>query len=440
MIEFIGKRTKPDCDGVSRRTALTVGALSLGGATMTDLLRAQASAASPRKDAAVILVWLGGGPSHIDMYDLKPDAPAEFRGEFKPIETNVSGMRVSEHLPQHARIADKFSVVRSVTHSNAGHAMAAQWMNTGRMPTLEIQENVFPSMGSINAKLRGANAEGVPAFVNLPHEAPFNKAAYLGASYNPFHPGSDPNSPYFEVRNLKRSWRVSAERLDDRRALLREVDGIRRDLDDQGVAVGLDSFYREAMEMIVNPRAVAAFDLNREHPRTRDAYGRNTWGQSALMARRLVEAGVGFVTVDMGGWDTHGQNFQALRENLLPKYDRAVAALVGDVYERGLGDRVVVLTMGEFGRTPRVNPGSGRDHWPGAMSVLFAGGGLKVGSMIGRTDARAEYPTERPVTPGDVLATVYHTVGIDRNHTFHDNARRPMPVLSEGSPIPELTG
>lgn len=426
-----------------RRTFLKVGALALGGLTLPDLLAARARGAqspgSYRK--SVILIWQAGGPSHIDMYDLKPNAPAEVRGEFKPISTNVQGIQISEHLPNQAKVFDKMAVVRSAFHTNAGHGMGSQWMLTGYQPTIEVNDNIFPSTGSVVAKLRGSNMPGLPAYVNLPRVLSLGKAAYLGASYNPFAPDANPNEASFQVRNLKLPGRVDAERLERRKQLVSDLDTIRRDLDAKGDMNGLDTFYRDAMEMVTNTKAQQAFDVNRESVKVRDRYGRNDLGQCCLLARRLVEAGVTFVTVQAGGgWDTHGNNFTELKRRLLPQFDSGVASLVEDIYDRGMQDDVLVLAMGEFGRTPKINKDAGRDHWPGAMSVLYSGGGLKMGQMIGTTNALAEYPTSKPYTPGCVLSTMYHALGIDHKHVFYDQAQRPMPVLSEGEPIKELVG
>lgn len=425
--------------GLSRRNFLKVGAV--GGLTLADHLRLKAAAqeaGEATKDTAVILLWLGGGPSHIDMYDLKPGAPAEFRGEFKEIATNVPGTHIGELLPREARLMDKMSVVRSVTHTNAGHGMGTHWMLTGYVPTIEINDNLNPSCGSVVARMRGANAPRVPAYVCLPNPPPSANAAYLGVAYNPFSPGNDPSSQSFEVRDLRLAPQIDLGRFRNRTELLRGVDNLRRDVDIQGTAEGLDKFYRDAFEIVTSAQCRDAFDIHREDPRWRDRYGRDSWGQSCLLARRLVEAGVTYVTVNLGGWDTHNNNFQELKNRLLPRYDRAIATLIEDIYERGLDRRVLVLSYGEFGRTPRINPTAGRDHWPGAMSVVFAGGGLKMGQMIGATDSRAEYPTARAVGPQDVLATMYQVLGINYRHEFHDAAQRPIPILNEGRPIEEL--
>jgi hypothetical protein len=441
MLEFIGRGHRT-CDGVSRRTFLKVGSLAIGGLTLPGLLRlraAEKSSSSPRR--SVILIWQAGGPSHLDTYDLKPNAPAEIRGEFKPIKTNVPGIQIGEHLSRQAQIMDKLVILRSAYHTNAGHGMGSQWMLTGYQPTIEVNDNVYPSCGSVVARMRGPNEPGLPAYVNLPRVLSLGKSAYLGVSYNPFAPDSDPNSPGFQVRNLKLPGRVDASRLGQRRELLQELDKIRRDIDTRDDIAGLDRFYRDGMEMVTNTKAQRAFDIQKEPDKLRERYGRNDLGQCCLLARRLVEAGVTFVTIQAGGgWDTHGDNFKQLKVNLLPKYDQAVAALVSDLYDRGLQNEVLVMAMGEFGRTPRINPQAGRDHWPGAMSILYAGGGLRMGRAIGTTNASAEYPTSKPATPGCVLSTMYHVLGIDYHHAFYDQAQRPLPILNEGEPIEDLIG
>jgi len=443
MLQLEG-RSRQTCDGVSRRDFLRIGSLGIGGLSLPALLRQRALAASEgksRNDTAVILIWQAGGPSHIDMYDLKPQAPAEIRGEFQPISTAVPGIQIGEHLPLQASIMDKLAVVRSVTHTNPGHGMGSHWMMTGYEPTTEVNDNLFPSCGSVVAKMRGANDPELPAYVSLPRKAPFSSAAYLGASYNPFTPDSDPNGDNFQVRNLKLPGRVSLERLSRRKQMLAEFDTLRRQIDHTGTMTGLDDFYGQALQMVTSDKALQAFDIHRENGALREEYGRNDLGQSCLLARRLIEAGVTFVTIQAGGgWDTHGNNFASLKDNLLPKFDRAVYGLVSDLHRRGLQDRVLVMAMGEFGRTPRINGGAGRDHWPGAASVMFAGGGMQTGQMIGETNANAEHPTSRPATPGDVLSTMYRFLGIDHHHEFYNEAQRPLAILREGDPIAELTG
>lgn len=430
------------CSSASRRSFLQIGSLGIGGLTLPNLMRMQNAAAEegkPVRKKSVILIWQAGGPSHLDMYDLKPNAPTEVRGEFRPIPTNINDIQISEHLPLQAQIMDKLAIVRSAFHTNAGHGMGSQWMLTGYQPSIEVNDNIYPSVGSVVARLQGANDPGLPAYVNLPRQLGMGKAAYLGASFNPFSPESDPNSDGFQVRNLKLPGRVDNSRLDRRQGLLGQLDQIRRDIDLKGDIEGLDTFYRDALQMVTNDKAIQAFDIKQEDEKLREVYGRNDLGQSCLLARRLVEAGVSFVAVQAGGgWDTHGDNFKQLKDRLLPQYDRAVATLVKDLHDRGRQDDVLVMACGEFGRTPRINPGAGRDHWPGAMSILYAGGGLKMGQVIGSTNEKAEYPTSKAASVGCVLSTMYHTLGLDYRHVFHDHARRPLPVLNEGQPIAEL--
>ena len=446
MLTILGSSHKT-CDGVSRRSFLQVGALAAGGFTLESALRLNSNAHSANaaqsisssKKKAVIQIWLAGGPSHIDMYDLKPEAPAEFRGEFRPIATNVKGIDIGEHLPLQAKVMDKMAIVRSAYHTNAGHGMGSQWMLTGYQPTIEVSDNIYPSCGSVVARMKGPNEPGLPAYVNLPRPLGLGKAAYLGASYNPFSPDDDPSRDGFQVRNMKLPGRVTLERLDRRKGLQAQIDKIRRDVDIKGDIEGLDKHYRDAMEMVTSDKAQKAFDIAKEDPKVRDNYGRHDMGQSCLLARRLVEAGVSYVTIQAGGgWDTHGDNFKQLKDNLLPKFDRAVAALVQDLYDRGLANDVLVMAFGEFARTPRINGGAGRDHWQGAMSILFAGGGLRMGQAIGTTDPRAEAPATKPYSPGCVLSTMYHTLGINYKHAFHDQANRPLQILNEGKPIEEL--
>ncbi|MFM9067687.1 MAG: DUF1501 domain-containing protein [Planctomycetota bacterium] len=441
MLHIDTSSTNASKTGLQRRGFLQLGGLGIGALALPDLLRLRAAGAVPTRPKSVILVWLAGGPSHLDMYDLKPDAPAEFRGEFRPIATNVPGIDIGEHLPLQAKIMDKLSIVRSAYHTNAGHGMGSQWMLTGWQPTIEVNDNIYPCLGSVVAKMKGANQPGLPAYVNLPRPLGLGKAAYLGSSYNPFSPDSDPSADGFQVRNLKLPGRVDVTRLDRRENLLKQLDGIRRDVDTKGDIAGLDQFYRDALEMVTSNKAQQAFNIQAEDPRLRDTYGRHDLGQSCLLARRLVEAGVTFVAIQAGGgWDTHGDNFKQLKDNLLPKYDRAVSALVSDLHQRGLQEDVLVMSFGEFGRTPRINGGAGRDHWPGAMSVLYAGGGLKMGQAIGTTNDKAEYPTTKAYTPGCVLSTMYHALGINHRHVFFDQANRPLPILNEGQPIAELIG
>jgi hypothetical protein len=432
------------CDGATRRGFLQAGVLGLGGLTMGEVLRARAAKAAatgtPAKDTSVILIWKGGGPSHIDMWDPKPEAPAEFRGEFKTIPTALTGVQFTEHLPLSARIADKFALVRSLTHPDAGHESASHWLLTGYKPTNDIPAQEAPSYGSITARVRGPRRPGLPAYIAVPEAPRSSHAGYLGVAYNPFSVGGDPNADRFSVRNLSLPNGIDMGRLEKRRSLLSALDTVRRESDKTGLMDGLDAFSRKAFEMITGPAARKAFDLASEDAKTRELYGRNRLGQSLLLARRLVEAGVTFVTVNAGGWDTHGNNFEALKKQKLPDFDRAWSALVQDMSARGLLADTLVLVWGEFGRTPRINSNAGRDHWPNAMSAVLAGGGLRMGQVIGSSDAKAEYAKDRPLTPDDVLSTMYHVLGIDQNEEFLNEARRPLKILNGGEPIRELVG
>ena len=443
----MGDRTRPYCDGLNRRNFLKIGALGLTGLTLSGWLEHKARAAAagrPARDTAVILIWLDGGPTHMETYDPKPDAPAEYRGPLQAIPTNVPGVQVNELLPRHAQVMDKLAIVRSLHHTTGDHFAGAHWMLTGYHGSTAAQlDPMYPSAGSITAKLRGANQPGMPAYVAVPVAASvglvpgYNSAAYLGTSFNPFQTGGDPNAPNFSVRNLTLPGGVTVAQLDDRRRLLYAFDRMRRDVDASGTLASMDRFQAEAYELISGPRARQAFDLSKEDPRLRDRYGRHTWGQSCLLARRLVEAGVTFVTVHMGGWDDHA-NIGPAMKNKLPILDHAVASLVEDLDARGLYGKVAICVCGEFGRTPKVNEGAGRDHWGQAMSVLLGGGGLKGGVVVGSTTAKGEYPKDRPVTPEDMLATLYHVLGIDTKQVFLDKVGRPHPILSKGEPIAEL--
>jgi hypothetical protein len=442
MLEITGG-TYRSCDGVSRRGFLRAGVLGLTGLTLADVLRARAAMAGEGKatrDTSVILIWKGGGPSHLDMWDLKPDAPVEYRGDFKPIATNVGGIKIGEHLPLSAKQMDKFAILRSVTHPDSGHESASHYLLTGYRPTNDIPSQEMPSYGSIAARVRGPRRPGLPAYLALPNPPRSSSAGYLGVAYNPFSVGGDPNGKGFSVRNLTLPDGLGLARLDDRRALLQSIDTLRRDSDASGLMGGLDAFTAKAFEMVTSPAARKAFAIDAEDAATRDLYGRHTLGQSLLLSRRLVEAGVTFVTVNAGGWDTHANNFEALKSRKLPQFDQGWAALVQDLHRRGLSENTLVLVWGEFGRTPRINKDAGRDHWPGAQSVVLAGGGLKMGQAVGSTDARAERPRDRPLSPEDVLATMYHHLGIDPEKEFYNEAQRPLRILSGGEPIRELIG
>jgi hypothetical protein len=417
---------------------------SLGGERVTGerTQGAPAVAVDGRRRTAVIQLFLGGGPSHLDMFDLKPHAPIEVRGEFQEIATSVPGLRISEHLPGLAARMHRFSVVRSMTHENSSHLPSSHWLQTGYPANDPVPgHNKNPSTGSIAARLRGANQPGMPAYVAVPRGQAFAYASYLGASFDPFATQAEPLANNFRVPNLALEGDLSPERLGGRSRLLGQLDRLHRELQTRGEMTGVDDFRREALSMITSPQTARAFAIDQESEATRERYGRSPLGQNLLLARRLVESGVTFVScLSGGGWDTHAHNFRDLKTVLLPRLDKALSALVDDLYERGLDRDVLVNVMGEFGRTPQVNKDAGRDHWPGAGFAFFAGGGLRMGQMIGETDKLAAYPLRDACSPGDVLATVYHVLGIDSRHIFYDAAQRPIPVLPDGRPISSLVG
>jgi len=415
------------CDGVSRRSFLKIGAFG-AGLTLADMLRARAQADTPAaarsSQKAAIMIYLPGGPSHMDMYDLKPDAPMEYRGEFRPIQTNVPGVQICEHFPQQARMFDRLAVIRSIVsvdeHSDS-LVMTGYSENQNRTAH-------HPSFGSVMSRLRGSASQDVPPFVSMRGMAPGTEPGYLGVAHRPFTP-SGPG-----IENLRLANGVNTGRVDDRRNLLATFDNARRDIDASGTMTGMDTFTGRAFDMIASGAVRRALDLSREDPRVRDRYH---GVEQFLMARRLVEAGVGCVTLAIGGWDTHERNFVTLRQQL-PQVDRGVAALISDLVDRGLDQDVVTVMWGEFGRTPRINGGAGRDHWAPVMSAMVAGGGLRMGQAIGSSSARGEFPSNRRVTASQVLSTLYRAVGIDPSQTFPNGSGRPMYVLDDREPIAEL--
>jgi hypothetical protein len=460
------------CPGpISRRSFLEVGSVAVGGLGLADLLRLRAEAStvgSSKDDTAVILVWLPGGAPHMETYDMKPEAPAEYRGEFKPIRTNVPGIDVCELLPLHAKVADRFSLIRSISHEFADHGGGHKRMMTGRVPKTPVGTlNDAPAGGTIIAKMREHVSRGVPNFVSIQQHGGVNAfalgSAYLGPSYNAFEVTGDPSRPDFQVQNLSLTKEMMC-RLDDRKSLLSGMDTLRREMDRSGAMSAMDSYNQRAFNLLTSDNARKAFDLSLEDPQVRERYGNHTYGQQTLLARRLVEAGSSFVTTVLQhpalgtqqlptgttyNWDSHAVNCHIFIDSRyrLPFLDQAVSALVEDIHNRGLDKKVLVVVTGEFGRTPRLEHAvgtstgvmqPGRDHWPRAMSVLVSGGGLRMGQVVGSTNARGEAPKERPLTPNDLWATVYRHLGIDYTHAFLDHSGRPMPILPFGEPISEL--
>jgi hypothetical protein len=414
------------CDGISRRNFLKIGAFG-AGLSLAEMLRLRAAAATGTSGSpkSAIMIYLPGGPSHMDMYDLKPDAPKEFRGEFSPIKTNVFGVEICELFPLQARMWDKLSVIRSIV---AVEEHSDSEVMSGYSERVNMTA-AHPSFGSVVSKLRGESGNTVPPFVSLRGMSRGTEPGYLGVSHRPF----TPSGPGLE--NLKRAGGVSVGQMNDRRALLAKFDDIRREIDASGTMAGLDSFSERAFEMVASGAVHKALDLSHEDPRTRDRY---KGCEQFLTARRLIEAGVGCVTLAIGGWDTHAGNFTTLRKQL-PLVDAAVSNLIDDLHARGMQDDVVTVMWGEFGRTPKVNnTQGGRDHWPNVMSALIAGGGLKMGQAVGASSARGERPKDRPVTVAQVLSTIYHAVGIDPSLTFPNGSGRPMYILDDRQPIAEL--
>jgi hypothetical protein len=433
MFNVWGSRSGINCDGATRRDFLRIGALGMGGLLLPDLLRAraaQAAAGAATKNASVIWLWLGGGPTQVETFDPKMSAPAEYRSTVGAIQTNVPGIEIGGVFPKMAAVADKMAFVRSFAHTNSGHGGGTHWVMTGYdfPPADNNQPAVKPGFGSILARLRGANnpQSGLPTYVRIGHiygDGP----AWLGPSYAPFDSGGNARTNM----NLH----VTLDRLAERRSLLKTFDTIDRTIDKSGLLQGLDSFEGQAFDLILS-RAREVFDIKREDPRTRDRYGPGV-GEQLLLARRLCEAGVGFVTLHYGGWDMHGEIAKSMRSTA-PQLDHAVAALVEDLANRGLDQEVLLVISGEFGRTPRINPGGGRDHWAPLSTLAFAGGGLKMGQVIGQSSEKAEVPKSRPITPQDLSATIFQVLGLPLDQHLTDPTGRPVAMIDGGKPIAEL--
>ncbi len=445
--------------GYTRRVALKAGFLGATGLALPDLFRVQAAAkekGSAANDKSVILIWLDGGPSQLETFDPKPDAPAEFRGPFGVCKTRTPGVFTSALMPEVARRFEKLALVRSLHHDNGDHFAAGHWMTTGRFGSSAVNlPQKFPSVGSYVSKVKGPNNPHLPAYVGLPSAQTiylfpgYMGAAYLGGQYNPFD--VDRDNKYLGSHDTRRvrspKWLSTlgsvSEGTAGRPSLLKQFDTARRDIDQSGIMKTMDEFQLRALELMTGNAAREAFDIDKEDVKSADRYGQGPWGRYTLMARRLVEAGVSFVTVDMPHWDDHS-SIEKAHGAKVPVVDRAVGALIDDLDERGPLDRVMVVVMGEFGRTPKINTGQpgipvpGRDHWGNAISALVAGGGTPGGVVVGRTNSKAEFPVERALKPGALLATIYHQLGIDATLTFKDHTGRPHPILDDPTPIKEL--
>jgi hypothetical protein len=447
------------CDGLTRRELLRIGAIGLGGLALPQLLQhTSAATGKSGKARSAIILFLSGGPSQLDTWDLKPEAPEDIRGAFRPIATNVAGIQISEHLPRMARLANRYAILRAVHHTTGNHPAATYWMMVGSPIQRAAPQGVSlsredrPHPGAAVAKFLGARP-GVPAFVMVPEaispvgpERPGQHAGFLGAAHDPYRVNSDPNLPDYSPGSLGPAGDVSRTRLDVRRALLEQIGRQARYLEQTAAGQTLDPYYARAFDLLSSPAAQKAFDISAEPDRVRDRYGRHVFGQSVLLARRLVEAGVRLVHVnwvrhDNGkggqGYDSHRDHLEWSKSELLPPTDAAFASLIEDLAERGLLDETLVVMMGEFGRTPRFNSNGGRDHWPSCFSAVLAGGGIRGGQVYGASDSTAAYPTSGPVTPQELTATLYHQLGIDPHTIVHDLQNRPFPLV-EGKPIRAL--
>jgi uncharacterized protein (DUF1501 family) len=457
--------------GPRRREFLRAGLAAFGSLSLPGLFRLRAGVAPPRERTAVIVVWLRGGCSHLDTYDPKPDAPVEYRGPFRPLATRTPGLRVSELLPRHAQISNHFTILRSMAHTGGGHPAGSLQLLSGDPDAQDKPRPVYPDFMSVANRLRFDPHRSLPNYIGVNPIVRYDGfviagPAYLGESYGPFSVTGDPNAPTYRVPNIGPVDPQQEQRLTGRTTLHRDLDSLRRHLDRSRAIESMDHFQEQALNLLTSREAAAAFDLSREPDRVRERYGRNTWGQQLLLARRLVEAGVEIITTELSGplcgrvgnWDDHAVNhhvFEALKYRA-PCFDQAVTALIEDIYARGLDRRVLVVVTGEFGRTPKIShvassgggvaSGSagtvqpGRDHWPRANSMLWAGGGLATGRVIGATDRRGESVTERRVGPHDFLATIYHHLGIDYEKVaFSDGTGRPVFLVQNGKAIPELS-
>jgi uncharacterized protein (DUF1501 family) len=441
---------------VTRRELLRLGVLGLGGLSLAEVFAGRTAAGTPGTDTAVILLYLHGGPSHLETYDLKPNAPAEYRSIFRPIRTNVPGMDLCELFPLQARIADRFALVRSLHHDVNIHSDGGIVVLTGKRPAVldpsSQSKSEHPDFGSVASKLRAARKSRVPSYIAIPQQTYMTRPTYLGLAHAPTVV-SDPAPSSGQALPFTLT---GGPRLEDRHGLLRRLDELRRQVDASRKTEASDRFREQAFELLTSRQVALAFDLGQEGDRLRDRYGRHRWGQACLLARRLATAGAAVITLfidtpksgpEFTNWDDHILNagrpghFGGFLKVRLPYLDQALSALIEDIYARGLDRRILVVVMGEFGRTPRLSTnthGTGRDHWPQAYTALLSGGGLRTGQVVGATNARGEYPKERPYTPQDLLATVYRHLGIDYRQALYDAAGRPVPILAEGEPIAEL--
>ena len=437
-----------NCEGLSRRSCLQLGLGSFLGGGLASALRIRNLAASEEKPAATpascILVWLDGGPTHYETFDPKPEAPREIRGAYETIPTGIAGVRFSKHMKQLASVSDKLAIIRSIRHDHGNHGAGNHYMMTGAPTRIPVSCGAFvsfhPSLGSVTARERGA-PKGLPAYFSLGRMSRSGGPNFLGARYAPFVVKNDPNQGSFRVRDVALPKGLDGSRFSSRQDIRREVDQLLRIRDEAaGDPVGsYDEYFRQGQELITSAQAQEAFDIHREPAATRDLYGRNSFGQRALLARRLVEAGVPFVTLYDGGWDHHTNIFKSL-DSMLPPRDRALAALIQDLDDRGMLDSTMVICLGEFGRTPKINERGGRDHWSNAMSVLFAGGKTPGGQVVGATDRKGYSASKRVLSPENFASTIYRKLGINPDKILYTPEGRPIHLVSDPTPIRELMG
>jgi hypothetical protein len=433
----LNHRPARTCDGGTRRDFLRVGSLGLAGLSLPALLRAEAAKkAGGARAKSVVLVFLGGGLSHHDTFDLKPDAPDDIRGNYSPIHTAVPGLQVGDKLPLTAKVMDRLTLVRSGAHNNDHHETATNWVLSGRFGT---PFGDYPAIGAVVSHETGFSGS-VPPYVAVPRNPSFTwelgKSAFLGGRYESFKAG-DPNQANYRVQDLQPAGGVNGKQAERRETLLQAVDGLAKRVEGNDQIATYDEFHARAREMVLSSEARRAFAIDQESDKLRDRYGRNTAGQSMLLARRLVESGVRFVTVNYGGWDHHAKIFESL-DKKLPEFDRAVSALVEDMDRRGTFGDTLLVVMGEFGRTPKLNKDAGRDHWGQAASLLFAGAGVKRGFVLGKTDRHGAYATQRPVSPADVAYTILDSLGIDPRKQLKTPDGRPIEILDQGETVREL--
>ncbi len=430
------------CDGVKRRDFLKVGVLGGAGITLANFLQLNAAGAveASAKAKSAIFINLAGGPSHMDTFDMKPDAPSEFRGTFNPIQTNAAGVQISEHLPNLAKCADKFAILRGVSHTLGAHALGSEYVNTGSRPLPSLE---YPGYGAVVSKeTEHHNPHDLPAFVAIPNNTR-QGPGFLGVKYAPLNTGTAPRAGQpFSVRGISLRNGLTVEQVEKRQALLGDLDvAFKGAEEDNQLLEGLDRFGDQAHSIITSRRSREAFDVSRESPAFAAPFGEDPFGTSCLLATRLIESGVRFVTLSMGGWDTHRDNFTALSTRQLPKLDVGLAALLNGLEQKGLLESTAVFVTGEFGRTPKINSRTeegGRDHYPRCMFMLMAGGSVRGGQVIGESDAKATMPANDAISPDDVAASFYHNLGIDHTKEYHTSIGRPITIVRDGSVVRQL--